>query len=104
MKRTSFKISVLAIILGSMVAFTQSAFKPVHKHNFATAQWIFNGTTLSQDKVAGNYTKVDAMHPVPTNCSGSALPCYITVDGDLQTYLNNNSSTVIRDNADEIRD
>ncbi|QEM07803.1 hypothetical protein DIU31_031480 [Mucilaginibacter rubeus] len=104
MKNSRLNISMLAIVLGTVIAFTQSAFKPVHKHKFATAQWIFNGTMLSQDKSAANYTKVDATHPVPTSCSGSAVPCYITVDGDLQTYLNANSSTAIRDNADEVRD
>jgi hypothetical protein len=103
MKNKKLNISVLAIVLGSLVAFTQSAFKPAHKQTYATAQWIFTGTMLSQDKSAVNYVKVDATHPVPSNCTGTALPCYITVDGDLQTYLNANSSTAIRDNANEVR-
>jgi hypothetical protein len=97
-------LTMLAFLLGSVIAFTQSAFTPAHKHGLNSAQWIFTGTMLSQDKSAANYVKADASHPLPQDCQGTAVPCYITVNGDLQTYLNANSTTAIRDNADEVRD
>jgi len=103
MKNRKFNITMLAFLLGTVIAFTQSAFKPAHDHGLTSAQWIFTGTMLSQDKSAANYVKADASHPLPTNCAGTAVPCYITVNGDLQTYLNANTSTAIRDNADEVR-
>lgn len=103
MKNRKFNVAMLAFLLGSVIALTQSAFKPAHKNRLTSAQWIFTGTMLSQDKSAANYVKADASHPLPSNCEGTAVPCYITVSGDLQTYLNANSSTAIRDNADEVR-
>lgn len=99
----NFKMGFFALLLGGVIAVTQSAFKPAHRQRFDSAQWIFNGTTLGQDKFSSNYQIVDGLHPVPDNCSGTALPCYITVNGDLQTYLDNTSSGDIRDNADETR-
>lgn len=104
MKNRKFNVTMLAVLLGSVIAFTQSAFTPAHKHGLTSAQWIFTGTMLSQDKSVANYVKADAANPLPPDCHGSAVPCYITVNGDLQTYLNANSSTAIRDNADEVRD
>jgi hypothetical protein len=103
MQIKKFKIGFLAILLGGIIAVTQSAFKPAHVRKYDAAQWIFNGTTIAQDKSASNYTMVDGSHPVPDNCSGTSLPCYITVDGDLQTYLDANTAADIRSNADEKR-
>jgi hypothetical protein len=104
MKNRKFNVTMLAVLLGSVIAFTQSAFTPAHKHGLTSARWVFTGSVLSQDKSAANYVKVDASHPASTSCSGTQLPCIITVEGDLQTYLNANSSTAIRDNADELTD
>jgi hypothetical protein len=101
MKRIKLNFAVMAFILGSAVAFTQSAFTTVKKPHIAlnATQYQFNGTTLIADKSASNYSVVSGS----PSCVGSSLPCTITVTGDLQTWLNAHTDTQIRDMADQKR-
>jgi hypothetical protein len=105
MKHTSFKLPVLAFALAAIIAFTQSAFTPVKtvKYKVAAVQYAFNGTTLAQDKSASNYTAISPSNPAPT-CAGASLPCIVSVEGDLQTWLNARTPAQIRDQAVETKD
>ena len=103
MKRFSLKLPFVAFALAGIIAFTQSAFTPAKVvHTKSVVSYAFNGTTLAQDKSAANYTMIDASHPAP-ECEGTSLPCIVSVDGDLQTWLNARTQTQIRDQADETK-
>ena|SRR3569833_4417057 len=100
MKRIKLNFAAWAFLLGTALAFTTSSFTTVKAKTASGAtQYQFNGTTLSQDKSASNYSVVGA----PPSCSGTALPCTITVSGDLQTWLDARTPAQIRDDADAKR-
>jgi hypothetical protein len=97
MKSNKLNFAVAALVLGSVIAFTQSSFTTV-KHAITgktTVQYHFKGTTLAADKMAANYE----VYSSQTCASGTTLPCIIEVDGDLQTWLNSQTKEAIRDNA-----
>lgn len=101
MKRIKLNIAVIAFILGSAIAFTQSAFNTIKKPHIAhnATQYQFNGTTLAEDKSASNYSVVSGT----PSCIGSNLPCEVTVTGSLQAWLDARTETQIRDQADSKR-
>jgi hypothetical protein len=94
MKRIKLNFAVAAILLGSVIAVTQSAFtpiKPAAKH-FAGTIYDFNGSMLSQDKTAANYS---AEGTTPPDCDEvQTLPCRILVpEGQtLQGWLDSQSN------------
>lgn len=105
MKR--FKINkafLAALILGSTIALTQSAFtsaKPLKVKSGGT-EWQFNGTSTSEMKSASEYSEVSGSGP---SCDdANVLPCTINVTGDLQTYLNGHSDAQILAASDQTKD
>ena len=84
MKKISF-LPLLALV----IAVAASAFTS-HKTT-ATTQWHFEGTQLSQARMAGQYTQ----NVSSASCGGSTLPCIINVpddpnrsdEEDLEAYL-----------------
>ncbi|RAV60188.1 hypothetical protein DIU36_02505 [Mucilaginibacter rubeus] len=93
-------VAMFTIVLGVGAAIAMKA--PDHKIKvLPPVQYQFNGTTLSQDKTASNYSVVSGSGP---SCDGTALPCVVSVTGDLQTWLNARTDTQIRDQAISTKD
>lgn len=93
-------VALFVMLLGAGVAFAFKA--PVKKIKvLPPVQYQFNGTTLTQDKTAANYSVVSGSGP---DCEGTTLPCVVSVSGDLQTWLNARTDTQIRDQAISTKD
>ncbi|WPU97838.1 hypothetical protein SNE26_17570 [Mucilaginibacter sp. cycad4] len=93
-------VALFVMLLGAGVAFAFKA--PAKKIKvLPPVQYQFNGTTLAQDKTAANYSVVSGSGP---DCEGTALPCVVSVSGDLQTWLNARTDTQIRDQAISTKD
>jgi hypothetical protein len=102
-KKFTFKNKYVAIVAAFLIlsgAGATFAFKAPAKV-LPPVQYQFNGTTLTQDKSASNYSVVSGSGP---SCAGTALPCVVSVSGDLQTWLNARTATQIKDQAISIRD
>jgi hypothetical protein len=104
MKRIKINFAVLAFVLGTVVALTQSSFTSVKQANsrITAVQYHFEGNSLSQDKSASNYTILSS--PASDCTEANVMPCVITVDGDLQTWLDARTNVQIRDQADDTKD
>jgi hypothetical protein len=104
MKSFKVNIAVMAFLLGSAIALSQSAFisaKTVKKGQTGT-EYQFNGTSVSQEKTASDYSVVSGSGP---SCDDNdVLVCTINVTGDLQTWLNNHTDAEILGAADQTRD
>ncbi|MFI5162355.1 MAG: hypothetical protein ACHQHN_13835 [Sphingobacteriales bacterium] len=102
MKRFKLNFAVIAFMVGSVVAFSQSAFTPVRKAKAQTGtNYKFNGNQLSQDLSASNYSTYST---APSCDEANVLPCIINVTGDLQTWLNTQTNQSVVDNAIDTRD
>jgi len=103
MKRFKINFAVAAILAGSLIALTQSAFTPATvKHARFGTEYQFNGTTTAQQRDATNYSVVSGDGPV---CDDSDIHvCTINVTGDLQTWLTNHSDADILGAADQTKD
>ncbi|OAQ41973.1 hypothetical protein A5893_02310 [Pedobacter psychrophilus] len=95
-------LRVFTLLLGFTLAFGFSAFKAVKTQGTAI-RYVFDGTSSSQSKSAVNYTMLEVNDPEP-DCSGSALPCIIEVDGNLQTWLNARTESQILSQASATKD
>ena len=93
-------VAMFTVLLGVGAAIAMKA--PDNKIKvLPPVQYQFNGTTLTQDKTASNYSVVSGSGP---SCEGTALPCVVSVTGDLQTWLNARTDTQIRDQAISTKD
>ena len=98
MKKNIF-LSALAIVAVAGV-FIFSAFKA---NESSPVQYVFDGTSSSQSKSAANYTMLDVNDPEP-GCEGTALPCVIEVEGNLQTWLDARTESQILSEAIATKD
>lgn len=101
MKKVNF-LSAFALLLGITLAVGFSAFKASEPKN-VVVQYVFDGTTSSQSKTAANYTMLEVNDPAP-GCEGTALPCVIEVEGNLQTWLDARTESQIVSQAIATKD
>lgn len=100
MKKNIF-FSALAIVAVAGV-FIFSAFTPTKSKSVAV-QYVFNGNSSLDSKNAANYSMIDENDPEP-GCDGSALPCIVEVEGNLQTWLDARTELQILSEATATKD
>jgi len=90
-----YMLNAAAVVL----AVGASAFTSIDVPARAVAnQYRFNGTQLSQVHDISKWSQISGTLP---SCSGTVLPCVITVtSGSLQSYLDARSNEQVRDQAD----
>lgn len=82
-------LTILAILLGFGLVFTQSAFKATPK---STTYWVFDGTSINDALDASLYHEDSS---APSCAVGTSLPCKIEMpaevntEGLFQDYLDN---------------
>ena len=102
MKRFKLNFAVAAFVVGAAIAFTQSSFTTAKVKRQNGTEYQFNGTMVSQEKSASNYSVVSGSGP---SCDeNEVLVCTINVTGDLQTWLNNHTDAQILAAADQTKD
>ena len=104
MKRFKLNFAVIAFILGSVIALTQSAFTPVKKAGVARTgtNYVFNGTTAAESQMATFYSVKSG---TPSCDEADVLPCEIdNISGSLQTWLNARSQEQILVAASHTKD
>jgi hypothetical protein len=102
MKRIKLNFAVVALLLGSVIAITQSSFTTAKavKGKTSDAHYVFTGNALADDTDPANYDVEDGD---PGCASGMSLPCVITVpDGtSLTDWLGARTKEQILSQADE---
>lgn len=97
MKRVKFGLGIAAVIFAVAMVF---AFTPSTHHSIAKAvdtQYHFTGSNIDQVNTPSWYELATGSE----TCSGSNLPCIISVPGTetLEQYLSSNSAQDILNNA-----
>lgn len=85
--KNKFNLSILAGLVGLGVVFTQSAFT-----NQTDVRYHYKLTTEAGIDMASNWELATDPNSIECGVSGS-LPCVISIDGDLQTFLTQNPSS-----------
>lgn len=83
--------SILAFVVGLMLAVAGSAFTSVSNEAMVDIQYQYNPDVLDQAKSPDAYSQITG---TPPSCGGSELPCIITVPSGmtLSQYLNSFST------------
>lgn len=101
-KKVALSLAALMLVISVSYAFVKGSTKASsHK---ALTDWYFTGNS-SQIHDAGFWTTTDPNNP---DCGqGTDLPCDVSVDASnstqLQAYLNANSTTQIKNDANSLR-
>jgi hypothetical protein len=97
MNPLKIKTGLIAAVIAVTAAFAASAFSPAEVET-RSVMYQFNSSQLNQARVSSNYSEITG---TPPSCSGSSLPCIITVpDGQtLDQYLSSFSTDVALRNA-----